>query len=435
MTVLWQRLSVRPGDFKTEEQKARRQILQRSFSSQLEATLDVLSAIAQGALVTRDISRSALRRCLIEILVQFPVYRIYAQVGNSTAADAAFLSHAVARAAQSCLPSDRWLVHLLGKWLVGERIRSDADTLQTVALTRFEQLTAPLSAKAVEDTAFYRYGRLLSRNDVGFDPGRFACSAAEFHQRMQMRKQSFPDALLATATHDHKRGEDVRARLAAFSEIADEWSATIEHWLTLSATQFQQPGLSIDAADRTMLFQTLVGAWPMDLSIDDRDGMDRFAKRIVAWQQKSLREAKLHTDWSEPDGAYESAAAESTSRLMREPSSLLAEIADLARRISAAGAVNGLAQVLAKLAAPGVPDFYQGTEFWDLSLVDPDNRAPVDFAARQQSLATASSVNMDRDWTNGRIKQLVIARVLAARKKFSRLFAAGDYVPLEIEGS
>ena len=218
---LWQQISGRSSSFAAEQREARREVLQRTFSSQLEAVLDALSAIAQGDPKTRDISRPALRRTVTEMLVHFPAYRIYAQVGKNSRSDAIMLVKAVSGAANSCLPTDRWLVALLGHWLLGEHIRPNADKLQSFALMRFQQLSAPLSAKAVEDTAFYRYGRLLSRNDVGFDPGRFACSTAEFHDRMQLRKDTFPHAMLATATHDHKRGEDVRARVAVLSEVAE----------------------------------------------------------------------------------------------------------------------------------------------------------------------------------------------------------------------
>jgi (1->4)-alpha-D-glucan 1-alpha-D-glucosylmutase len=434
LSKLWERISGRSSDFGVEEQQARREILQRTFSSQLEAVIDTLSAIAQGDPKTRDISRSALRRTITEILAQFSVYRIYAQVEQSSQSDAAMLPRAISRAAKSCLPSDRWLVELLGHWLLGERIRPDADTMQSIALTHFQQLSAPLSAKAVEDTAFYRYGRLLSRNDVGFDPGRFACTTAEFHGRMQLRRASFPHAMLTTATHDHKRGEDVRARLAILSEIADEWGDTLERWLALSTEQFspitRQP--VPDAADRTMLFQTLVGAWPMQLPLADRGGLDRFAKRIAAWQLKSLREAKLRSEWTAPNEPYERAAEEFVSWLFAA-SPLLPEIAAFARRIAPAGAVNSLGQVLCKLTAPGVPDIYQGTEYWDLSLVDPDNRAPVDFSARERSLAASAGARVT-EMETGCIKQRVIARVLAARKEAPALFADGDYLPLVAEG-
>lgn len=435
LAALWKKISGRAADFKIEEEKSRREILQRSFSSQLEAAIDSLFRIAEGDLKTRDISRSALRRGLIEILAQFSVYRTYAQVGHSTQSDAAFLSRAIAQAKQSCLPSDRWIIDLLGHWLSGERIRPDADAVQGIALTRFQQLSAPLSAKAVEDTAFYRYGRLLSRNDVGFDPARLACSADEFHARMQTRRRRFPHALLATATHDHKRGEDVRARLAVLSELADEWSTVLERWLALSAAQFrpgEDPPMP-DAADRAILLQTLVGAWPPTLTVTDHASLNDLAKRIAAWLWKALREAKLHTDWLAPNEAYERAANEFVVWLFAASPSLLMEVADFARRISPAGAVNSLGQVLTKLTAPGVPDIYQGTEYWDLSLVDPDNRTPVDFAARQGSL-TAGAAPAAEEWTDGRIKQFVISRVLAARKAASALFADGDYLPLQAQG-
>ncbi len=435
LSALWERISGRPGDFASEEQQARRDILQRSFAAQLEATLDTLTAIAQGSPNTRDISRSALRRSLSEILIHFPVYRIYAAVDHHSQSDADMLVKAISAALRSCLPNDRWLVELLGQWLLGKRIRADAVALQAVALTRFQQLSAPLSAKSVEDTAFYRYGRLLSRNDVGFDPGRLACTTEDFHRRMQSRRASFPHAMLATATHDHKRGEDVRARLAVLSEIADEWSATLERWLALSAKQFSsgQGGSAPVPADLGMLFQTLVGAWPVELSLTEKTERDRFAKRVAAWQCKALREAKLRSDWTAPNEPYEHAAEEFVAWLFASPS-LLKEIAAFARRIAPAGAINSLGQVLAKLTAPGVPDIYQGTEYWDLSLVDPDNRAPVDFAARQQSLASFDKPQTTTDIGNGQIKQRVIARVLAAREQSPALFADGDYAPLHAEG-
>jgi (1->4)-alpha-D-glucan 1-alpha-D-glucosylmutase len=436
LNSLWQRISGRTDDFKTEEERSRRTVLQLSFASQLETVIDTLCEMSQGDLTTKDISRAALRRSVTEILAQFPVYRTYTQVGDSSQADVAAVLQAVSRAAKSCLPGDRWLVELLARWLIGERIRTDTEALQGTALTRFQQLSAPLSAKGAEDTAFYRYGRLISRNDVGFDPGRLACSAAEFHDRMLMRQRDFPHALLATATHDHKRGEDVRARLAVLSEIAEEWGDKLERWIALSAEQFAATvgGPIPDAVDRAMLFQTLVGAWPMDLQTADQANMKEFAKRITAWQQKSLREAKLHSDWSTPNEAYERAAEGFVSWLFATPMMLLIEIAGFARRVAPAGAVNSLAQVVTKLTAPGVPDMYQGTEYWDFSLVDPDNRAPVDFAARQRLPAASAIASMVENWTDGRIKQFVIARILAARKKTPEVYAEGDYMPLQTTG-
>lgn len=431
---LWQRVSGRPGDFDSEEELARRQILEQSFSAPREALVESLFATAQSSLTTRDHSRAAIRRCLTEILAHFPVYRIYARVDHASAADCAFLSQAIALAKDTCLPADQRMLMTLGEWLSGKRIHPSVDRLQNIALTRFQQLSASLCAKAVEDTAFYRYGRLVSRNDVGFDAGIFACSAAAFHHRMRVRAAAFPRAMLATATHDHKRGEDVRARLAVLSEIPEDWAQAVERWIAYSAPHCATAGAAImpSAADLAMLFQTLVGSWP--LGPTDKRGLAAYTDRVAAWQRKALREAKLHSDWSAPNEPYERAAADYIAWLLSGQCELLAEIADFARRIAAAGAANGLAQVLVKLTAPGVPDIYQGSEYWDLSLVDPDNRSQVDFEARRRSLQECPLEELLVNWHDGRLKQFLISRILAVRKEIPRLFSAGTYLPLEVSG-
>jgi malto-oligosyltrehalose synthase len=437
LTALWEKTSGRPGDFNVEEELARRQILERSFSAQRESTVRALYVTAQSELALRDISWAAIRRCLTEILAHFPVYRIYTRAQHAMADDLKFISHAVSCAKRTCLAVDVWLVEKLGAWLAGERMRADNDPLQNIALARFQQLSAPLCAKAVEDTAFYRYGRLISRNDVGFDVRRFAATADEFHGKMKRRAADYPNAMLATATHDHKRGEDVRARLAVLSELAVDWAKALQQWIERSGGLYTQSDNAVlpAAGDLAMLFQTVVGAWPLTLRPDDAYGLAAYAKRIAAWQQKALREAKLHSDWAAPNEAYEGAAADFVARLFRGPSPLLNEIADFAQRIAPAGAVNGLAQILIKLTAPGVPDIYQGTDYWDFSLVDPDNRAPVDFAARQTLCDASSLDDLTANWIDGRIKQQVMARILAVRKKEPELFSHGTYVPLQTVGA
>jgi (1->4)-alpha-D-glucan 1-alpha-D-glucosylmutase len=434
LTELWHRVSGRPADFDSEEELARRQILERSFSAQRDSVVESLYAIAQSSFVTRDCSRAAIRRVLTEILAHFPVYRIYARVDHVSPSDSAILAQAVGRARQTCLPGDKWLVTRLGEWLSGDRLALDA--LQNDALARFQQLSAPLCAKAVEDTAFYRYGRLLSRNDVGFDARQFACSPDELHRKMKARARDFPLAMLATATHDHKRGEDVRARLAVLSELPLEWSRAVERWIALAAPHCtsDETGLLPSPGDLAMAFQTIVGAWPLDLRLDDPLGLDAYCQRILAWQQKALREAKLHSDWSEPNAAYERAAAEFVAWLFAGRSPLLEDIAAFAHRIAPAGAANGLAQVLLKLTAPGVPDVYQGTEYWDLSLVDPDNRSHVDFAVRQKTQGAALGDGLAAQWPDGRLKQFLIKRVLALRKEMPALFSEGIYQPLQTSG-
>jgi maltooligosyltrehalose synthase len=271
--------------------------------------------------------------------------------------------------------------------------------------------------------------------DVGFDAANFADGVAAFHRHMSLRAKRFPDAMLATATHDHKRGEDVRARLAVLSEIAGEWSANLERWIenTTPLLDFADGAPAPTRGDVAMLLQTIVGAWPPGLSADDPNGGAALVTRLAGWQQKALREAKLATDWTAPNQRYEAAARNFLLRLFA--AEFFVDIAAFAHRIAPAGAVNGLAQTLLKLTAPGVPDIYQGTEFWDLSLVDPDNRQPVDFRARMDAMAaTAGIAGLARAWRDGRVKQAVIRLALNVRRARPEIFAAGDYVPLEAEG-
>jgi malto-oligosyltrehalose synthase len=436
LTAFWAGIAGTRACFAEEEELARRQILDRSFSSQRESVVDALYQIAQADLTTRDFSHEAIRRCLTELLAHFPVYRIYASPDEASPADTRFFRQAMEDAHVTRLPGDRLVLEAVGQWLIGRFEPSHARERQATAMTRFQQLSAPLCAKAVEDTAFYRYGRLISRNDVGFDAGCFACSVDQFHERMQRRRNEFPHAMLATATHDHKRGEDVRARLAVLSEIADEWQTKVGRWLELSRALCAQSsvGRMPSNADLVILFETIVGAWPMTLAIDDRASLAAFGKRIAAWLQKALREAKVHTDWAAPNEAYEHAAARFVGELFDQPSDLTQEIADFSQRLMIPGVANSLAQLLIKLTAPGVPDIYQGGEFWDLSLVDPDNRAPVDFASRKQALGAGSLDALAADWRDGRLKQYIVGKVLAARQREPNLFADGDYVPLEITG-
>jgi (1->4)-alpha-D-glucan 1-alpha-D-glucosylmutase len=433
LAAVWAKISGRSPTFASEAQAARREIIDRSFTAQLDATARAFHRLAG---VAADVSRTAIRRALREILTHFPVYRVYTAPGHRSEKDLLFVQRAIAGASATCLPGDRPAVDMLGRWLSGETAPGNAADDRARALTRFHQLSGPVAAKAVEDTAFYRYGAALSRIDVGFDPGRFADAPAVFHAAARARHAQLPHAMLATATHDHKRGEDVRARLAVLSEIPDEWAAALARWMAQSAPlrEAVAGGLAPTPGDIAILFQTIVGAWPPDLALDDTAACNDFAERLAGWQQKALREAKLATDWTTPNAVYESAARGFLMRLFAGGAGLLPEIARFARRIAPAGAANGLAQTLLKLTAPGVPDIYQGTDYWDLSLVDPDNRRPVDFSARMGSLDAASVPELVAQWCDGRIKQAVIARALAVRRSAPRLFADGSYEPIEVDG-
>jgi malto-oligosyltrehalose synthase len=434
----WAAISGRTAGFEPEEQAARRETIARSFTAQLESCARAFHALAQQQ-APGDLSRAAIRRALVELLVHFPIYRSYGTAKERPASDKPFLRRAFAGAQETALSSDHDALNRLQGWLTKIVSEPALIALQDTAVTRFQQLSAPIAAKSVEDTAAYRYGRLLSRNDVGFDMARLGIDVAEFHARSTRRRSDYPSGMLATATHDHKRGEDVRARLAVISEVPDEWARVLPDWIGRIG-RLRKPGDNTampSAADIAMLLQMIVGAWPPDLVISNDKGRAAFAQRLAGWQQKALREAKLVTDWISPNEAYESAARELLVALVerREVPDLLDDIAAFIQRIGPAGAVNGLAQALLKLTAPGVPDLYQGTDYWDFSLVDPDNRRPVDFAARSASLGSTEMDAALADWRDGHIKQAVIAQTLALRREHPRLFAEGSYAPIEVTGA
>ena len=433
--AFWAEISGRPADFHVEEETARREILDRSFSAQLDQATDALHRVARLDYETRDTPRAAIRRALTELLAHFPAYRTYANATEGrTEADAPIFAKALEKARETILPADVGVLDLLDGWLGGQKSSEDQRALRDKAIRRFQQLSAPVAAKAVEDTAFYRYGRLLSRTDVGFDVATFSIDVEEFHRRSAARRKAFPHAMLTAATHDHKRGEDVRARLAVLSEIPDVWASSVTRWRESTATF--RDGDAPSAADEAILFQTLVGAWPIGLSPDDRAGCEAFAERVAGWQEKALREAKLATDWSAPNEPYESAARTLLMSVMTEPDlEVRRELCDFAEGVGPAGAANGLVQALLKLAIPGVPDTYQGCEFWDQSLVDPDNRRPVDYAARSAALDRGESAAAAAShWADGVVKQALIAETLSVRAERPELFADGAYEPLRIEG-
>lgn len=385
---------------------------------------------------------TAARRALEELLVHFPSYRTYTRLAGASAEDARDMAWAMAGAQRTLRRANLPVLDELGRVLLGEGLRAARPTERRGrlrAMVRFQQLSAPTAAKSVEDTAFYRFGRLLSRNEVGSDPDRFAIPPAGFHAAMLKRQRRFPRGLLATATHDHKRGEDARARLAVLSELPAEWEAALGRWMRLNAPHKREVDgePAPDAADELMLYQTLVGAWPLGVSPDDAPALAAFRERVAGWQEKAVREAKRHSEWAAPNEAYEAACREFLAATLdfARPAPVTREIAAFAARIALPGAVNALAQTLLRLTAPGVPDLYQGCEFWDFSLVDPDNRRPVDFAVRAAALdANADPVARLASWRDGRVKQALIARTLALRSRHPALFAAGDYRRLRTEG-
>ncbi len=418
----WAEVSGRPADFEAEELQARQDMLSWEFEGQLSACVRAFTRLAECDPQTQPLTEGMLRRALRVLLWVFPVYRTYGTGGGAPPTDRRVREIARERAEPHAPPGELPVIEQVLAWLAGEGPGHPQAARE--AVRRFQQLSAPIAAKAVEDTAFYRYGRLLSRNDVGFDPARFASSAEEFHEASRERGDRFPAAMLATATHDHKRGEDVRARLAVVSVIPRHWIERVGHWEELSGAAASE----VDPADRYMLYQTLFGAWPEGLRQDDSEGLRRFAERVSGWQEKALREAKLRSSWTEPDSAYEEIARLYLERLLdrRHSAAFLADLSDFVSQTGTAALANSLAQVALKLTVPGVPDFYQGTELSDFSLVDPDNRRPVDYAVRQAMLAQEERASA---------KFALIRHLLSFRQQVPDLFRHGSYQPLEVSGA
>ncbi|AMW83984.1 Malto-oligosyltrehalose synthase [Pseudomonas yamanorum] len=440
LAELWTRHTERPSSFIEEAWLARQQILNGSLAGDFESVARALLQVARDDVMSRDLTLGAIRRALQELIVHFPVYRTYISARGRSELDDVFFLQALAGARSTLSEGDWPVLDYLEKWLGGQPWRDRPlgreRKMLKHACVRFQQLTSPAAAKAVEDTAFYRSGVLLSRNDVGFSTEQFSAPLEDFHAVNQQRLRTFPDNLLATATHDHKRGEDTRARLAVLSEAADWYVEQVEQWRPL-ATRLRSDASTPSAGDELILYQVLLGSWPLDLHRDDTEGLADYHQRLWQWQQKALREAKLQSSWSAPNELYEQGVEAFLSRLLLEDSgkALRDAIGEAARAIAPAGALNGLAQSLLRLTVPGVPDLYQGDEFWDFTLVDPDNRRPVDYHARQQGLHTPPDIGeLMFNWHDGRIKQALISQVLGLRKVHPQLFRQGTYEPLEVVG-
>ncbi len=440
LAELWSEVSGRSADFLAEAREARQLVLTSSLAGDVEEVAQGLLQIARDDLFTRDLTLGAIRRALLELIVHFPVYRTYAGACGRSVQDQAVFASALLAARSTLAEADWPLLEHLDRWLGGQPLRElppgPTRRLRSKVLARFQQLTSPAAAKAVEDTACYRSGVLLSRYDVGFDPQHFSAPQASFHRECQQRGRQFPDNLLASATHDHKRGEDTRARLAVLSECAPWFVAQVWHWRRL-AQPLRSTADAPSTGDELLLYQAILGSWPPGLQADDQPGLRDYCARLLRWQEKALREAKLASSWSAPNGAYEGACRDFLERLLTQPQghALRSELASAVASIAPTGALNSLAQCLLRMTTPGVPDLYQGAEFWDFSLVDPDNRQPVDYAARIQALTSLPNIGeLLSHWQDGRIKQWLIATVLAIRYARAPLFRHGDYLPLTIEG-
>jgi (1->4)-alpha-D-glucan 1-alpha-D-glucosylmutase len=425
LDALWTGFSGRPDGFEAEELRARQDMLDWAFHGQLGRCVAAFDALARSTPEADGVTAGMLHRAIERLLWVFPVYRTYGTGDAAPASDTPIRAAARERVQPFVPPGEGGVVDRVLAWLAGEGPGDPA--LAAEAVRRFQQLSAPVAAKGVEDTAFYRYGRLLSRNDVGFDAGVLASSIDDFHRAESDRAARFPHGMLATATHDHKRGEDVRARLAVLSELPELWREHVFRWRE-TARPFAE---GVDAGDQYMLFQTLFGAWPNGMDPQDAEGLRGFADRVNGWQEKALREAKLRSSWEAPDADYEGRCRALTEALLDPGRSrdFLSDLKGLVDHLDAPMRANSLAQVALHYTTPGVPDLYQGVELPDFSLVDPDNRRPVDFSLRERLLAEEGRS------TPAVAKLALIARLLDLRRHHPELFANGDYRAVTPAGS
>jgi (1->4)-alpha-D-glucan 1-alpha-D-glucosylmutase len=431
----WRDFTGERSDFPATLEAAKATVIETMLASEFTVLTRALSRIAAGHFSTRDYTIDRLRAALQRYVLEFPIYRTYVTAARVSPDDRNTIAAAIARARAHWRAPDPEIFVFLRDTItldLADNPSYSAPRVRNFAL-KLQQFTGPLMAKALEDTAFYRYHRLLALNEVGGNPAGEALALDEFHQRQQRRAKAGAGGLTATATHDAKRGEDARARILALSELAGEWDACARGWREKNALLAQhvdgerRPSL----AHEYMLYQALIGAWPQTI---DRD----FIARMQAYALKAAREGKLETSWTSPNEGYEAGLTKFVGDLLDENSSaeFTASFSAFAARIALLGALNGLSQLALKALTPGVPDFYQGTELWDLALVDPDNRRPVDFARRRQMLADepAAWADLATHWRDGRVKLALTQRLLRLRRDFPDIFRRGSYEPLAVSG-
>jgi (1->4)-alpha-D-glucan 1-alpha-D-glucosylmutase len=442
---IWRQISNMPPKLEPVLKEAKRRVLETLLTSEFIVLTRLLARIASGHYSTRDYSEDSLRQALELYVLHFPVYRTYLTSTKPTAADRALIAETIEKARADWFAADEGIFDFLRDTLTMDLIAPGRAPHSTPRVRRFalkvQQFTGPMMAKSLEDTSFYRYHRLLALNEVGGDPAAGALSADAFHQMMRARSQEWPHGMTATATHDTKRGEDARTRLMALSEIPGEWSSAVARWKILNAPHLVIEGemRAPSATFEYMLYQALLGAWPLG----ERDD-DTFLARMQAYALKAAREGKQETSWLNPHQAYEAGLQTFIARILDRTTSgeFLGSLETLARRIALLGALNSLSQITLKATMPGVPDFYQGTEFWDLSLVDPDNRRPVDFSQRAAVLAGVENPDWQspacrdlvQNWPDGHLKLAWTRHLLKLRTELADVFAHGDYQPLQVTG-
>ena len=423
--------------------KNKKMVLRELLPSELHRLTAMLDRIAQRNRMTRDFTSAGLERALSEVIATFSVYRTYITSADISAADRAAIRTAIDAAIARNPSTPRDVFDFIESTLLQKSFAgaTDADRAASRKFAeKFQQLTAPTMAKGIEDTTFYQYQRLISLNEVGGDPSKFGISSNELHAYFADRQKHWPHALSTLSTHDTKRSEDVRARISVLADVPDQWRAAVMEWSRLNAPLRRETagGPSPARDEEYCYYQTLLGAWPLEA--EDVVAGAVFIERIQSFMFKANREASVRTSWSSPNKPHEAAVAsfvEATLDPQRSPQ-FLASFINFQKKIAYFGRLTSLAQTVLKLTAPGAPDTYQGTEMWDLSLVDPDNRRPVDYARRATELreiASAEATTLFADSRNGRAKLFLHQRILNLRKRYPGLFSSGDYRPLMVHGA
>lgn len=425
-------------------------VMQATMSGEISTLGNYLDTLSEKNRNTMDFTLNSLTRAIMEVIAFFPVYRTYIRTVNVNDRDRQYIESAITKArrknpAISSSVFDFLRDVLLLRFPEDSLAEDKADWLDFVM--KFQQITGPVMAKGLEDTTFYVYNRLVSLNEVGGSPDRFGSALEVFHGQNIERNKNWAHTLVATSTHDTKRSEDVRARVNVLSEVPEKWKACVIKWGRLNKKKkvAVEGQVVPDRNEEYLTYQTLVGAWPAGPMSDTEYGV--FKNRIREYMMKAIREAKVNTSWISPNSVYEGAVLSFVDAIMADTSGnlFLRDFIPFQRQISYYGMLNSLSQTLLKIASPGVPDFYQGTELWDFSLVDPDNRRPVDYDKRMKLLNELKSAELSDGplrlaleltgrIDEGRVKLYLIYKALNFRKENRELFDSGEYVPLEAAG-
>jgi (1->4)-alpha-D-glucan 1-alpha-D-glucosylmutase len=432
---IWREFTGEQADFANVLETAKRQVIETMLASEFTVLTRALARIAAGHPSTRDFTINRLRTALELYVLEFPIYRTYVTAAGASPTDRRTIEGAITRARARWRGPDAQVLDFLCDALTIDLATNpgySAPRVRDFAL-KLQQFTGPVMAKAMEDTAFYRHHRLVALNEVGGNPEIGAVTLAKFHACQQRRITESASGLTTTATHDTKRGEDARARILALSELADDWRAGVKAWRGMNAQLVRDVGglRAPSLGHEYLLYQALTGAW--------RNTIDKaFIARLQAYAVKAAREGKQETSWTNVNEAYETALVQFIGKLLDEDISaqFLMSFGEFAARTSLLGALNGLSQVALKVLLPGVPDFYQGSELWDLSLVDPDNRRAIDFADRRRALVDSSidPLYPITQWHDGRVKFMLTHRLLKLRRDFTDLFERGSYEAVEVTG-